>query len=142
VYWGNSDLLLRLEDVPYANEKLGAGSPPVRTKLGWLLVFHAVDTDLSRGKHGWEEKWQKRYVGGVLLLDLMDPRKVIAVSKEPLIVPEAPCEIGGGFRNNVVFPTGLILEDSGEVKIYYGAADTVVCLATAQLDDLIQFCLA
>jgi beta-1,4-mannooligosaccharide/beta-1,4-mannosyl-N-acetylglucosamine phosphorylase len=140
-YWGNSQLLLRLEDVTYANEKLGAGPPPVKTNAGWLLVFHAVDTDLSRGKHGWEEKWQKRYVGGVLLLDLDDPRKVVAVSKRPLIVPEAPYEIGGGFRNNVVFPTGLILEDSGEVKLYYGAADTTECLATTQLDELIEFCL-
>jgi beta-1,4-mannooligosaccharide/beta-1,4-mannosyl-N-acetylglucosamine phosphorylase len=138
-YWGNSDLLLRLEDVPFANEKLGAGSPPVRTDRGWLVIFHAVDTDLTRGKHGWEEKWQKRYVGGAMLLDLENPRKVIGVSKTPLLVPEAPYEVGGGFRNNVVFPTGLIVEDSGEVKIYYGAADTVVCLASARLDELLQF---
>jgi beta-1,4-mannooligosaccharide/beta-1,4-mannosyl-N-acetylglucosamine phosphorylase len=141
VYWGNSELLLRLEDVPYANEKLGAGSPPVRTRWGWLLLFHAVDTDLSRGKHGWEEKWQKQYVGGVLLLNLEDPRKVVGFSKEPLIVPEAPYEVSGGFRNNVVFPMGLVLEESGEAKIYYGAADTVECLATAHVDDLVQMCL-
>lgn len=141
VYWGNSDLLLRLEDVPYANEKLGAGSPPVKTEQGWLLIFHAVDTDLNRGKHGWEEKWQKRYVGGVMLLDLENPRKVLGVSKAPLLVPEAPYEVGGGFRNNVVFPMGLIIEDSGEAKIYYGAADTVECLAISHRDDLIRFCL-
>jgi beta-1,4-mannooligosaccharide/beta-1,4-mannosyl-N-acetylglucosamine phosphorylase len=59
-----------------------------------------------------------------------------------LITPEAPYEISGGFRNNVIFPGGLILEDSGEVKIYYGAADTVQCLARAQLDDLIEFVLS
>jgi beta-1,4-mannooligosaccharide/beta-1,4-mannosyl-N-acetylglucosamine phosphorylase len=142
VYWGNSDLLLRLEDVPYANEKLGAGSPPVKTAEGWLLIFHAVDTDLSRGKHGWEELWQKRYVAGVMLLDLRNARKVLGVSKSPLLVPEAPYEVGGGFRNNVVFPMGLVIEDSGEALIYYGAADTVVCLATMKLDDLLQLCLA
>lgn len=141
VYWGNSDLLLRLEDVPYANEKLGAGTPPVKTPYGWLLLFHAVDTDLARGKHGWEEKWQKRYVGGVMLLDLANPRKVLGTSKSPILVPEAPYEVSGGFRNNVVFPMGLVVEDSGEVKIYYGAADTVVCLATTQLDQLIRVCL-
>jgi beta-1,4-mannooligosaccharide/beta-1,4-mannosyl-N-acetylglucosamine phosphorylase len=142
VYWGKSDLLLRLEEVSYANEKLGAGSPPVRTQSGWLLIFHAVDTDLNRGKHGWEEKWQKRYVAGAMLLDLENPRQVLGVSKTPLLVPEAPYEVGGGFRNNVVFPMGLVIEDSGEAKIYYGAADTVECLATAQLDDLIQMCLS
>jgi beta-1,4-mannooligosaccharide/beta-1,4-mannosyl-N-acetylglucosamine phosphorylase len=140
VYWGQSELLLRLEDVPYANEKLGAGTPPLRTEAGWLMIFHAVDTDLTRGKNGWEEHWQKRYVAGVLLLDLQNPRKVVGVSKEPLLVPEAAYEVSGGFRNNVVFPMGWVLEESGEVKIYYGAADTVECLATAQLDDLIAMC--
>src|SRR5436190_4071072 len=44
VYWGKSELLLCVEDVPYANEKLGAGSPPIKTEWGWLSLFHAVDT--------------------------------------------------------------------------------------------------
>lgn len=142
VYWGKSQLLLGVEDVPYANERLGAGSPPVRTEHGWLSIFHAVDMDPNRGKNGWEDKWPKRYTAGVMLQDLEDPRKVIAYSKEPLIAPEAPYEISGGFRNNVIFPGGMIVEDNGEVKIYYGAADTVQCLATAQLDELIDFCLS
>jgi beta-1,4-mannooligosaccharide/beta-1,4-mannosyl-N-acetylglucosamine phosphorylase len=42
---------------------------------------------------------------------------------------------------NVVFTCGAILEDDGEVKIYYGAADQVMCLATASVDDLIALCL-
>ncbi|HEX2997502.1 MAG TPA: glycoside hydrolase family 130 protein [Anaerolineales bacterium] len=142
IYWGNSDLLLCVEDIPYANERLGAGNPPVRTPWGWLSLFHAVDNDPSRGKNGWEDKWTKRYTAGVMLQDLEDPRKVIAYSKEPLIAPEAPYEIQGGFRNNVIFPGGLIGEDSGEVKIYYGAADTTECLAITQLDELIEFCLS
>ena len=75
-----------------------------------------------------------------MLLDLENPAKVIGICKEPLLAPEAPYETTDGFRNNVVFPGGLILEDSGEVKIYYGAADTVECLATADIDDLIRSC--
>ncbi len=73
-------------------------------------------------------------------LDLKDPRKVIGICKEPFIAPEAPYEVEGGYRNNVIFPTGMILEKSGDVKIYYGAADTVVCLATAHVDDLLDLC--
>jgi beta-1,4-mannooligosaccharide/beta-1,4-mannosyl-N-acetylglucosamine phosphorylase len=142
VYWGKSELLLCVEDVPYANERLGAGTPPVRTEHGWLSIFHAVDVDPNRGKNGWEDKWIKRYTAGVMLQDLEDPRKVIAYSREPLIAPEVSYEKEGGFRNDVIFPGGLIIEDSGEVKIYYGAADTVECLATTQLDDLIDFCLS
>ena len=77
-----------------------------------------------------------------MLQDLDDPRKIVAYSKEPLIAPETPYETAEGFRYNVIFPMGLIIEDSGEVKIYYGAADTVECLATTQLDDLINFVLS
>lgn len=139
-YWGNADLVLGVEDVPYANTKLGPAAPPVRTPRGWLTTFHAVDTDPGRGKNGWEPRWQKRYTAGVMLLDLEDPRTVVGLHREPLIAPEAPYEVAGGFRNNTVFPCGLVLEDDGEVKIYYGAADTVTCLATATLDDLLALC--
>ena len=62
------------------------------------------------------------------------------MAKDPLIAPEAPYEVDGGFRNDVIFPGGMILEDDGEVKIYYGAADTVECLVTAHVDDLVGLC--
>jgi len=75
-----------------------------------------------------------------MLLDLNEPWKVVAMSKQPLIAPEAPYEVSGGFRDHVIFPGGMILEDSGEVKIYYGAADTVECLVTAHVDDLLALC--
>jgi beta-1,4-mannooligosaccharide/beta-1,4-mannosyl-N-acetylglucosamine phosphorylase len=140
VYWGNPGLLLGVEDVPFSNQKLGAGPPPIRTSKGWLTVFHASDFDASRGRDGFERSWKKRYSAGVMLLDLADPRKVIGMSKVPLLAPEAPYETKEGYRNNVVFPTGMILETSGEVKIYYGAADTCMCLASARLDDLVALC--
>lgn len=140
VYWGNPSLLLAVEDVPYANTKVGPGAPPVKTSKGWLTTFHSVDSDPDRGKNGWEAAWRKRYCAGIMLLDLHDPRKVIGLYREPLLAPEAPYETEGGFRNDVIFPGGMILEDSGEVKIYYGAADTTECLATAQVDDLLALC--
>ena len=75
-----------------------------------------------------------------MLLDLENPRRIIGLCKEPILVPEASYEIQGGFRNNVIFPCGAILEDEGELKIYYGAADTVLCLASAQIDQLVALC--
>jgi beta-1,4-mannooligosaccharide/beta-1,4-mannosyl-N-acetylglucosamine phosphorylase len=140
-YWGNANLLLAVEDVPFANTKLGPAAPPVKTPKGWLTTFHAVDTDLARGKNGWETSWKKRYTAGIALLDVDDPRKVVGLHRAPLIAPEAPYEVEGGFRNDVVFPCGMILEESGEVKIYYGAADTVIALATADVDELLSLCL-
>lgn len=139
-YWGDTRLLLAVEDIPFANDKIGPGAPPVKTDQGWLTLFHTVDIDRSRGKNGWESKWQKRYCAGIMLLDLDDPSKIIGMSKEPLLAPETKYEVEEGFRTNVIFPGGMILEKSGEVKIYYGASDTVECMATARVEDLIALC--
>lgn len=140
VFWGETELVLAVEDVPYANDKIGPAAPPIKTDKGWLTLFHAVDKDESRGKNGWETAWKKRYCAGIALLDLEDPTKVVGMSKLPLIAPETYYETESGFRQQVIFPGGMILEDNGEVKIYYGASDTVECLATANIDDLIALC--
>ena len=139
-YWGDSKLVLTVEDVPFANDKIGPGAPPIKTKYGWLTLFHAVQRDDSRGKNGWEDKWTKCYCTGIMLLDPENPGKVIGLSRLPLITPETGWEAEKGFRTNVIFPGGMILEDDGEVKIYYGASDTVECLATASVEDLIALC--
>lgn len=139
-YWGNFRLVLCVEQVGYANQKLGAGSPPLRTPKGWLSVFHAVDEIPGSGKNGWEQKWESRYTAGVMLTDLREPWKVIGLSREPILTPETSYEAKDGYRNNVIFPTAAILEDSGEVKIYYGAADCFIGLATASVDDLLKLC--
>lgn len=140
-YWGGSQLLFGVEHVPFANDKVGPAAPPVKTPQGWLTTFHAVDLDPARGKNGWEPVWKKRYTAGIMLLDLHNPKRIIGMSRKPLLAPEASYEISGGFRNNVIFPGGMILEQDGEVKIYYGAADTVECLATAHVNDLVALCL-
>lgn len=137
VYWGRSELVLGVEDVPFANDKIGPTASPIKTERGWLTLIHAVDKDESRGKNGWEKTWKKRYTAGLMLLDLNDPSKVLSVYNEPLIAPDLPVETDEGFRQNVIFPCGMLLEDSGEVKIYYGASDTCVCLATADVNDLL-----
>ena len=126
--------------VSYANDKIGPAAPPVKTKYGWLTIFHAVDKIEGREQYEWQLNWNKRYTAGIMLLDLEDPSKVIGMCKKPLIAPELPHEVEYGFRQNVIFPGGMILEDDETVKIYYGASDTVECLATASLSDLIALC--
>lgn len=141
IYWGENELVLGVESVPYCNSKLGPAAPPIKTDKGWLCTFHAVDIEKeNRGQNMWERQWSKRYSAGIMLLDLDNPSKVIGMSKLPLIAPELEFEAFSGFRQNVIFPGGMILEDNGEVKIYYGAADTVECLATADVNDLIALC--
>nr|WP_241240736.1 hypothetical protein [Thermotoga sp. Ku-13t] len=119
---------------------MGPGAPPIETDEGWLVIFHAVDVDPSRGKNGREEKWTKRYSVGVMLLDLEDPTKVLDVHEQSILAPETEYEISGGFRNNVVFPIRAVLENE-EVKIYHDAVDTAICLATANVNELVGLCL-
>ena len=138
IHWGRSRLLLAVEDVPWANAKIGPGAPPIRTEKGWLVFFHAVDIDDTRGKNGWEDRWTKRYTAGVALLDQADPSVVIGTSKEPVLVPREPYETTEGFRTNVVFPGAAILENTGTIKLYYGAADTVICLAEADSGEVLN----
>jgi len=74
------------------------------------------------------------------IVDLDDPSQVRGLMRTPLLAPEAPYEIDG-FRGSVIFPCGLIYDEgSGEVRLYYGAADTSVALATGHVDELIAAC--
>lgn len=141
VYWGKTRLVMGVEDVPFANDKIGPAAQPIKTDKGWLTTFHAVELDPERGKNGWENSWKKQYYAGIMLLDLDDPSKVIGKYEKPLIVCDQDYELENGFRKDVIFPCGNVLEDNGEVKIYYGASDTVECLATADVNDLIKLCL-
>lgn len=141
IHWGNHHLVLTSEQVPFANDKIGPAAPPVKTRAGWLTTFHAVFKDTTINVGGWERMWSKTYYAGLMLLDLENPAKVIGISREPLLSPSVSYE-RSGFRNDVIFPGGMILEESGEVRIYYGAADTVEAVATGHVDDLIALCSA
>jgi len=141
VHWGESELVLDAQTLPYANRKIGPGAPPVKTPHGWLTLFHAVEKQDAPFRSSWCHDWTLCYYGGVMLLDLENPSKILALAGRPLLVPEEPYELEG-FRGGVIFPGGLVAGPDGTAKIYYGAADTVECLAEAKIDDLIDFCLS
>jgi predicted GH43/DUF377 family glycosyl hydrolase len=104
--------------------KVGAGPPPIKTKYGWLLIYHGVDRN-------------RVYRAGAILLDLADPAKLIGRTKEPILEPKEPYEKKGDV-DNVVFPTGALVMDS-KLFVYYGAGDKVCCLATGDLDYVLDF---
>ena len=140
-YWGDTELVLGSEQVPFCNNKIGPAAPPVRTDAGWLTVFHAVYKDDERELPSWAGGWTKLYMAGVMLLDLDEPWKVIGMSPEPLLVPQPECDYEWhGFRGGAIFPCGMVVEEDGTARLYYGAADTVVALATARVEDLIALC--
>jgi len=132
IYWGNSKLVLKRFSTGKAwdKHKIGPGAVPIKTREGWLEIWHGVHLMVGT---------EAVYHLGVMLLDLKDPSKVIAKANAPILSPTELYE-RVGVTPNVVFTSGAILEDNGEVKIYYGAADTVQCIATARLEDLIWAC--
>ena len=139
-YWGDSELLLGCEDVPFATRKIGGGAPWIKTERGWLMIFHAVADDtehpvtLSDGR-----TWNRHYYVGAALFDLEDPTRLIAITKQPLMVAEAPYETGfeGIWVEFTLFPCGAVLEDDNEtLRIYYGAGDYSTNLAFTTLTEL------
>jgi len=122
----------------YWDELIGSGPPPFKTRAGWLHVYHGVATHLGGCI----------YQAGALLLDLQDPTRVLARSRNNMLEPREPYEQVGQVPN-VVFPSGLIvdrIDDDGfalpesNVRLYYGAADTCVALATTTVRDLLAMC--
>ncbi|TSC54287.1 MAG: glycosidase-like protein [Microgenomates group bacterium LiPW_31] len=110
----------------FENRNIGGGCPPIETPRGWLLISHAVENTKSG----------KVYRAGAVLVDLNDPTKVVGLLKKPLFSPKKPWEKKGN-TNNVVFPTGAVLEN-GILYIYYGAADTCIAAKSIKLNDLLE----
>ncbi len=115
------DCVVMRPEQPWEAKKIGAGPPPIWTPEGWLLLYHGADV-------------QHVYRAGLALLDLDDPRRVIARTKHPVLQPELPFELEGDVPN-VVFPQGAVIEDDA-LHIFYGAADTAVGHATASMSDV------
>lgn len=129
VYWGRSECIMTSRTFAWDQGKIGPGAPPIRTKEGWLMIYHGITPRVNA----------KIYKAGVALLDLEDPRKVIARGKEYVLAPREAYERVGDVPN-VVFPTAVIpYPEKDECRIYYGGADTVFCMATARISDLIDF---
>jgi len=126
-HWGHHKLVAETRRERWDGHKLGAGPSPIKTKEGWLLMYHGV----------YERCNGLVYRTGVMLLDLEDPSQVLARSRGYVFGPRESYERIGDV-DNCIFITGNILEDDGEtVRLYYGGADTVMCMATAKLSDLI-----
>ncbi len=128
--WGNHRYLMGPRPGCWDEIKIGASAVPFKIVLGtpygeqgWLEVYHGVDRN-------------NRYCLGAILLDSKEPWKVIARTEKPIFEPEAEYECNG-FFGNVVFSCGLLCEDE-KLKIYYGAADTVICYAELSLEETIK----
>jgi len=129
VHWGNPRCIMESRRFAWDQGKIGPGAPPIKTKDGWLVIYHGT-TPRCNGLI---------YKAGVAILDLDDPSKVVARSREYLMAPSETYERVGDVPN-VVFVTSAIPDfDKDEIRLCYGAADTCFCMATARISDLIEF---
>jgi predicted GH43/DUF377 family glycosyl hydrolase len=129
-YWGEHTILLPAREGGWWDaHKVGLGPPPLLTERGWLLLYHGVRVTTAGAI----------YRLGLALLDRERPDRVLARSSEWLFGPHEPYERAGDVPD-VVFPCGWLLDDDGDtVRVYYGAADTSICIATASLAALLDW---
>ncbi|MDH4240820.1 MAG: glycoside hydrolase family 130 protein [Phycisphaerae bacterium] len=123
ICWGNHRPLLAPDEDCWDQIRVGASAVPLKIARGWLEIYHGVDRD-------------NRYCLGAVLLDADRPWKVIARAEKPIFEPQADYETSG-FYGNVIFTCGLLFEQD-KLKIYYGAADTVICYAELPVQDVLE----
>jgi len=115
--WGNSER--------WDTWMRGVGPSPMKTELGWLVIYHAMDkTD------------PHRYKIGVMILDYSNPEKVLYKAPVPLLSPDEHYE--NDYKNGVLFACGAVIRD-GTLLVYYGGGDKHVCVAQASMGDLLKW---
>ncbi|HET9345372.1 MAG TPA: hypothetical protein VFO05_06700 [Candidatus Limnocylindrales bacterium] len=128
-HWGDHKLLIEARDGAWWDAgKIGLGPPPLETPDGWLVMYHGVHAT-SDGPI---------YRVGLGLLDLDDPGTLLHRTEAWVFGPEAPYEITGDV-GRVVFPCGWIHDaENDRLHLYYGAADSVIGLATARFSEVMD----
>jgi predicted GH43/DUF377 family glycosyl hydrolase len=127
--WSEPEVVIRPE-YTWEDNRIGGSTPPVRTERGWLTLYHGVENTNPATR-------RVVYRLGAAMLDLRDPRKLIARAPDFIMEPEMYYEKFGLFIPNVIFPTGAVVKDD-LLWIYYGCCDTAIGLATVPLAELVD----
>ncbi len=129
VHWGEHRVLLHRRGGLWDSQRVGLGTQPIETSEGWLLIYHGVRQTAAGAL----------YRVGLALLDLDAPWKVIKRSQEWVFGPKEPYEFIGDVAG-VVFPTGAVIDkEKNELRLYYGAADSTVCVAFADMKEILDY---
>lgn len=131
-HWGDHRMLLPTRGGQWDCHRVGLGTQPIETPEGWLIIYHGVRVTAGRNI----------YRVGLALLDLDNPSFILRRSDEWVFGPSESYELVGD-APQVTFPTGAIHDrKTGELRVYYGAADTTVALATARMKDVLNYILS
>ncbi len=131
IHWGGSELVISPRGGYWDANRIGAGTTPVETKYGWLVLYYGAK-DTSAGPI---------YRLGAVILDKAEPTKVVGRAGIPILSPRENYERIGDVPN-IVFATGMLVSDSGKLKIFYGAANSCICIGETTVKEIVANCFA
>lgn len=129
VYWGESVFVMGPRGGYWDGNRIGAATPPMRIEQGWLFLYYGIK-ETSAGP---------LFRLGAAILDGEDPRRVRGRTNVPVLSPRTMLERLGDVPN-LVFSCGAVIEPDNEVKLYYGAANSSICLGVTSVEEIVQAC--
>ena len=129
VHWGGSQLVISPREGFWDANRIGTGPPPMEIEQGWLVLYYGAK-DTSAGPI---------YRIGTVILDKQEPTQVVGRADIPILSPREKYERIGDVPN-LVFSSGAVLDADGQLKLYYGAADSCICVGTTTIDEIVTNC--
>jgi predicted GH43/DUF377 family glycosyl hydrolase len=129
IHWGGSELVMRPRGGFWDSSRIGAGAPPIRIDEGWLLIYYGVKKT-SAGP---------LFRLGAAILDDAEPTRIVGRSNIPILSPRENYERVGNL-SNMIFSSGALIGDGGEVQIFYSGADSCICLGTTSVSEIVDAC--
>jgi len=141
----DENILIKSGRYCHEKEKVGAGTPLIKTERGSLFIYHAVgeiNEGICKG-YGLTGKIKRAYTVCAAILDLDNPKKVLCRTKNPIYIPSKPYELVGNERYpvdvpNVVFPVGSIVKNN-KLLLYCGAGDKYTILLSCDINKLLNY---
>jgi len=130
-YWGWSDFVMGPRSGHWDMSRVGTATPPMEIEQGWLLVYYGIKST-SAGP---------LFRLGAAILDKEEPSEVIGRTNVPILMPREDYERIGDMPN-LIFSCGAVIEDGGKFRLYYGAANSCICLGTTDVEKIVEACLS
>lgn len=129
-YWGWSEVVATPRGGFWDSDHIGIATPPIEIDPGWLFIYYGIK-QTSTGP---------LFRLGAVILDAENPTEILGRTNAPILSPREDYERIGDV-SNLVFSCGAIIEPNDEVRLYYGAANSCICLGTTKVQNIVQACL-
>ncbi len=129
-YWGWSEIVMTPRGGFWDSDRIGVATPPMDIDQGWLFIYYG-EKQTSAGP---------LFRLGAAILNGEDPTQVVGRTNVPILSPREEYERIGDVTN-LVFSCGAIIEPNDEVKLYYGASNSCICVGTTGVQNIVQACL-